>query len=99
MFVSLCVYSKGQCHEIYCFRFFSGILFPKPLKITLGSFQTLAKICGDIHKSRFTTGINDTYDKIAAGVVDTSRKFAVGVNFINNGKFATGTAGVDTGGN
>ncbi len=35
MFLTL----KRQCHKIYCFRFFSRIIFPKPLKITLGSFQ------------------------------------------------------------
>jgi len=33
---------------------------PKPLKITLASFQIFSKFCGDIHKSRCTTGINNT---------------------------------------
>ncbi len=30
-------------HEIFCFRFFPWILFSKPLKIRLGSFQTFSK--------------------------------------------------------
>ncbi len=52
---------KGQCHEIFCFRFFfyeSPSL--KPLKITLGSFRIFSKISGDIRRSRCTTGVNDT---------------------------------------
>jgi hypothetical protein len=36
---------------------------PKPLKITLGSFQFFSQIRRDIHKSRCTIGINDTGDK------------------------------------
>jgi hypothetical protein len=30
---------KGQCHEIFCFRFFHESPSPKPLIITLGSIQ------------------------------------------------------------
>jgi hypothetical protein len=52
---------KGQRQEIFCFRFFSFIIFPgKPLKITLGSFRIFSKIHGDLRRSRCTTGINDT---------------------------------------
>ncbi len=40
---------KGQCHEIFCFRFFHKSSSPKPLKKTLGSFQIFSKIRGDIH--------------------------------------------------
>jgi hypothetical protein len=56
---------------------------PKPLKITLGSFQIFPKIRGDIRKSRSTTSVNDTGGKFAtgnkfchpsAGVVDTGGK-------------------------
>ncbi len=47
-------------------------------------FQIFSKIRGDIHKSRCTTGINDsvvdTSGEFAAGVNDTCRKFAAGVN-------------------
>jgi hypothetical protein len=63
----------------------------QPLKITLGSFQIFTKIRGDIRKSRCTTGINHNGGKFAtcsAGVVDTSGKFATGVND-TGGKFAT----------
>ncbi len=30
---------EGQCHEIFCFRFFSWIIFPQASQITLGSFR------------------------------------------------------------
>jgi hypothetical protein len=66
--------------------FFQIYLPPKPLKITLGSFQISLKIRGDICKSRFITGFNAT-----------GGKFAPGVNY--TGKFASSTADVvDTGG-
>jgi hypothetical protein len=50
-------------------RFFASGFFhdspsPKPLKITLGSFQIFLKIRGDIHKSRCTTDVNDTSGKL-----------------------------------
>jgi hypothetical protein len=54
---------KRQCHEIFFFNFFSRIIFPKPLKITFGSFRFYWKIWGDIHKSRCSTSINDTGGK------------------------------------
>jgi hypothetical protein len=40
-------------------------------------FKFFPKICGDIRKSRYTTGINDTVNFPAgtAGVVDTGGKF------------------------
>ncbi len=60
---------------------------PKPLKITLGSFQFFLKIHGDIRKSRYTISVNYTGNKFAINIKDTSSKFA------------TSTAGViDTGG-
>ncbi len=71
---------KRQCYEIFCFRFFHESSSPNSLKITLGSFQIFSKICGDMRKSRCTTGINNTGGKFAtgtAGVVDTGGKFAV----------------------
>jgi hypothetical protein len=85
---------KGQCHEIFCFRFFHESPSPKPLIITLGSFRIFSKIRGDIRKSKctFATGINDTGGKFATRindinfatsspcVVDTGGKFATGVN-------------------
>ncbi len=56
---------KGQCHEIFCFRFFHDSPSPKPLIITLGSFQIFSKIRGYIRKSRCTTGVNDTGGKLS----------------------------------
>jgi hypothetical protein len=44
------------------------------------------KICRDIRQSRCTTGINDTSSKFAtdtASALDTSGKFAAGVNDIS----------------
>ncbi len=50
---------------IFCFRFFTWIIFPKAPKITLGIFNFLSKFLGEICKSRCTTfGINDTSGKI-----------------------------------
>jgi len=51
---------KGQCHEIFCFLFFSRISFPQHQSITLGPFWIFSNIRGDICKPRCTTGINDT---------------------------------------
>jgi hypothetical protein len=61
--------------------FSMNTLFP-PVKIRLGSFQIFPKILlGDIRKSRYTTGINDTNGKFAAGVNYTGVKSAAGVKF------------------
>ncbi len=74
-------------------NFFLQIFFhesssPKPLKITLGSFENFWKI----RKLRWTTGINDTCGKFwatsSAGVVDTGGKFVPGANYTGS-KFAT----------
>jgi len=62
--------------------FFYEYSFSKPLKIRLGSFQIFPKILlGDIRKSRYTTGINDTDGKFAAGINYTGVKSAAGVKF------------------
>jgi hypothetical protein len=43
-----------------------GQFSPSPMQsILLGPFQIFSKICGDIRKSRCTTGINDTGGKFA----------------------------------
>jgi len=51
---------KGQCHEIFCFWFFSWISFsPAPeysIKTVLILFENLWRYCS----SRFATGVNDT---------------------------------------
>ncbi len=56
---------------------------------------------GEVRKSSFTTGINDTGGKFGTGIHDTGGKFATGTAGVvdTEGKFATGTAGVvDAGG-
>ncbi len=60
--------------------FFHESSYPKPLKIILGSFRIFSKIHGDIRKSKYTTGINDTVGKSAIDINDTGGKFSTGVN-------------------
>jgi hypothetical protein len=85
---------RDSVTRFFASGFFHESLSPKPLKITLGSFQIFSKIHGDIRKSRCTTGVNDTGGKLppvsttpaanfatsSACVVDTGGKFATGVN-------------------
>ncbi len=68
------------------FRFFQESPSPKPLIITLGSFQIFSTIRGDIHKSRCTTDVSDTGGKFAASINDASGKFATSIND-TSGKF------------
>jgi hypothetical protein len=66
--------------------------------MALRAFRIFSNICGDICKSRCTTGINDTGGKFAkntARVVDTSGKFTTIVNDTGS-KFSPGVN--DTGG-
>ncbi len=89
-------YLKGQCHEIFCFCFFSSISFPPspecPIR-TVSNFSENSRRYSQVkvhhryqrHRWQFTTDINDTGGKFASGVYDW-RFFA----------FATGV--VDTGG-
>ncbi len=42
---------KGQCHEIFDFKFFHESVSPKPLSIPLGPFRICSKICGNIGSS------------------------------------------------
>jgi hypothetical protein len=95
-------------------RFFASGFFhespsPKPLIITLGSFRIFSKICGDIRKSRCTTGVNFTGGKLppvsttpAADLPPISTtpeaNFATSSPCVvdTGGKFATGVN--DTGG-
>ncbi len=67
--------------RIFCFRLFSGIIFPQaPENPIRGILDLFAKICRDIRKSRCTTGINNTGGKFAAGVNYTGGKFATGIS-------------------
>ncbi len=66
--------------------FFHESVSPQPQSIPLGPFQFFSEICWDIHKSRCTTGINDTGGKFATGANDTGGKIAAGIND-TGGKF------------
>ncbi len=87
----ICDTLKGQCHEIFDFRFFHESVSPQPLSILLGSsnvftnlrrysqikvhhrcVQMFSQLCGDMPRSRCTTGVVDTRGKFTAGVVDTT---------------------------
>ncbi len=46
---------KGQCHEIFFFRFFSWIIFLQAPENNIRVISNASYICGDIHKSRCTT--------------------------------------------
>jgi hypothetical protein len=61
---------KGQCQEMFCFRFFHDLSSPKPLKIALGSFQiffqnSLRYLQVKLYSttSIYDTGVNDTDGK------------------------------------
>ncbi len=73
---------RDSVTRFFASGFFHESSYSKPLKIRLGSFQNFPKILlGDICKSRYTTGINDTDGKFAAGVNYTGVKFTAGVKF------------------
>jgi hypothetical protein len=65
---------KGQCYEIFDFRFFSWISFPQPQSIPLGPFRIFSKIRGDIRSLRCTTGVVDTGGIIRGLGEDDSRR-------------------------
>ncbi len=54
---------KGQCHEIFCFWFFSWISFPPAPEYSIKTVSNFSKIRWDIRSSRFATGVNDTGGK------------------------------------
>ncbi len=43
----------------------------------MGPFWIFSKIRGDIRELMFIAGVNDTGEKLFAGVVDTGKKFIV----------------------
>ncbi len=61
---------KGQCHEIFCFWFFSWVSFPPAQEYPIRTVSNFSKTRGDIRGARCTTGINDTCGKFATGVND-----------------------------
>jgi hypothetical protein len=67
---------KGQCHEIFCFWFFSWISFPQASDYTtraVSIFTPVANLppASLIPVEKFATGVADTGGKFATGVVDT----------------------------
>jgi hypothetical protein len=78
---------KGQCHDIFDFRFFHQPVSPKPLSIPLGLFRIFSKICENIrgsrcqicHRYQLSTTPAVQLGKFTAGVVDTVGKFATSV--------------------
>ncbi len=104
---------KGQCHEIFCFWFFSSSVSPQPQSIPLGPFRIFSKICRDILSSRLTTSVVDTGGKwkkslirkiliILLGhlwIVELTYMYIFAFTCVNDtgGKFAAGV--IDTGGN
>ncbi len=67
---------KGQCHEILCFWFFHESVSPKPLIIPWGPFRIFSKIHGDIHSSRFATGVVDRWCTLTCEYLrEFSKKF------------------------
>ncbi len=54
---------KGQCHEIFCFWFFSWISFPLAPEYSIKTVWIFSKIRGDIRSSKFATGVDDTGGK------------------------------------
>jgi hypothetical protein len=51
---------KGQCHEVFDFRFFHESVSPKPLSILLEPFQIFSKFRGYIRSPSCTIGVVDT---------------------------------------
>ncbi len=73
---------RDSVMSFFASGFFHEYSFSKPLKIRLASFQIFPKILlGDIRKSRYTTGINDTNGKFVAIVNYTGVESAAGVKF------------------
>ncbi len=81
---------KGQCHEIFCFWFFSWISFPQAPEYTIRAvsnfFRKFAEIFSDhgwppaANFATSFTSVADTGGKFATGVNDAGGKFAAGVN-------------------
>ncbi len=76
---------KGQCHEIFDFRFFSSISFPQapeyPIRAVSNFFENSRKnsqlMLANLPPVVATPAV--PLGKFTAGVVDTGGKFATGV--------------------
>ncbi len=51
---------KGQCHEIFEYRFFHQNTSPGPIRDVLGPFRILANFCGVIRNFNRLPGVQDT---------------------------------------
>jgi hypothetical protein len=75
---------NGQCHKIFCFRFFHESSSPQPLKLKLGVFKYLQRYLQvKVHHQYQRHGVNDIGDKFStgiAGVIDTGGKFSTAVS-------------------
>ncbi len=67
---------KKRCHEIFCFRFFSWVSFPYASEL----FRKTAEIFAKQGAPPVSTTPAANFATGTAGVVDTCRKFATGVN-------------------
>ncbi len=88
---------KGQCHEIFCFRFFSWITFPQApdnnIRIISNFFEnsrrySQVKVHHRCQQHRWQICHRCQWHRwqIAAGINDTGSKFATGINN-TGGKF------------
>ncbi len=77
---------KGQCHEIFCFRFFSWITFPQApynnIRIISNFFENSRRYSQvkvhhrcQWHRWQIAAGINDTGGKFATSINDAGGKF------------------------
>ncbi len=77
---------KGQCHKIFCFRFFSWITFPQAPENdirVISNFLENSRRYSQVkvhhrcrwHRWQIATGINDTGGKFATSINDTGGKF------------------------
>jgi hypothetical protein len=84
---------KGQCHEIFCFRFFSCIIFPQAPKnntrVISNFFENSWRYSQGQIFQQYQRHWRQIVGTRSADAVDTGGKFATDVND-TYGKFATG---------
>ncbi len=74
---SLLLFLKGQCHEIFCFWLFSWIIFSPAPEYPIRTVSEIFASQGAPPVSTTPTGVNDTGDKIGAGINDTGCTFCL----------------------
>ncbi len=104
-----CLSLKGQCHEIFCFRFFSWITFPQApendIRVISKYFEnsrrySQVKVHHRCQRHRWQICHRCQWHRwqIAAGINDTGGKFATGINDTDNNNDTSSACVVDTGG-